>query len=378
MSLMGNMPTIEKAAKTSDTLDHLTGTSLTTDSSGDLVAKTKYYPYGETRSSSGALGTDRMFTGQMLDGTGLYFYNARYYDPLLGRFISADTLVPESATPQSFNRYSYCLGNPLGCIDPSGRRSLGDLVNWAANQVLGVVDAVVETIATVAEVAETVVVEEYNGSWTAATIEPEVHVTAAYRQTPLMDEIGVCVAGAVDMHINNEVQGNTLSTGVVVDMYFGTNNFLSTGQVPFAMGGIVTGANGEAVAELEFDLVQEGPYEWAVPVSPGVTDILGEQSIEKGDDGQAFNPFAMSCCSPHYHPNPLTMQSQYHYYGHTNEPIVIPPDATTVAVYLEVGYRPNITDPGCITRHPDTYWIDLTTGRLSETDNLWPTIFNPE
>ncbi len=100
--------------------DHLTGTSLTTDASGALVARVKYYPYGETRSSSGALGTDRMFTGQRLDGTGLYFYNARYYDPLLGRFISPDTLVPNYINPQSFNRYSYCLNNPLRYVDPTG------------------------------------------------------------------------------------------------------------------------------------------------------------------------------------------------------------------------------------------------------------------
>ncbi len=110
--------------------DHLTGTSLTTDSSGDLVARVKYYPYGETRSSSGALGTDRMFTGQRLDGTGLYFYGARYYDPVLGRFISPDTLVPNYINPQSFNRYSYCLNNPLRYVDPSGSMSLSAWFVW--------------------------------------------------------------------------------------------------------------------------------------------------------------------------------------------------------------------------------------------------------
>ena len=45
---------------------------------------------------------------------------ARYYDPEIGRFISADTIVPDPTNPQSLNRYSYCLNNPLKYIDPSG------------------------------------------------------------------------------------------------------------------------------------------------------------------------------------------------------------------------------------------------------------------
>jgi RHS repeat-associated protein len=60
------------------------------------------------------------FTGQRLDQSGLYFYNARYYDANIGRFISPDTLVPNPANPQSLNRYSYCLNNPLRYNDPSG------------------------------------------------------------------------------------------------------------------------------------------------------------------------------------------------------------------------------------------------------------------
>ncbi|MDP2947909.1 MAG: hypothetical protein Q8P22_00005 [Chloroflexota bacterium] len=39
-----------------------------------------YLPFGETRTASGTFRTDRMYTGQRLDGTGLYFCNARYYD----------------------------------------------------------------------------------------------------------------------------------------------------------------------------------------------------------------------------------------------------------------------------------------------------------
>ena len=66
---------------------------------GNQIGTTKYYPYGSTR--SGSVPTDKKFTGQRLDGTGLYFYNARYYDPAIGRFISADPVVPNPMNPQA-------------------------------------------------------------------------------------------------------------------------------------------------------------------------------------------------------------------------------------------------------------------------------------
>jgi RHS repeat-associated protein len=72
------------------------------------------------RSSTGTMPTDKKFTGQRLDQTGLYYYNARYYDATIGRFISADTIVPDVFNPQTLNRYSYCLNNPLKYVDPSG------------------------------------------------------------------------------------------------------------------------------------------------------------------------------------------------------------------------------------------------------------------
>ncbi|MCD4738027.1 MAG: RHS repeat-associated core domain-containing protein [Anaerolineae bacterium] len=50
----------------------------------------------------------------------MYDYHARYYHPALGRFVSADTIVPNPSDPQSLNRYAYTLNNPLKYTDPSG------------------------------------------------------------------------------------------------------------------------------------------------------------------------------------------------------------------------------------------------------------------
>jgi RHS repeat-associated protein len=84
----------------------------------------RYYPYGQTR--SGTMDTDRQYTGQRWEaGIGLYDYNARYYDPALGRFVQADTVVPDAQHPQDFNRYSYVRNNALKYTDPTGHCIFG-------------------------------------------------------------------------------------------------------------------------------------------------------------------------------------------------------------------------------------------------------------
>jgi RHS repeat-associated protein len=106
--------------------DHLGSTSLTTDASGNVVARQSYYPYGSVR-SGGGLPTDITFTGHRSEsGLGsLMHFNARMYSPLIGRFISPDTIVPEPGNPQALNRYAYVLGNPLRYTDPSGHDPCG-------------------------------------------------------------------------------------------------------------------------------------------------------------------------------------------------------------------------------------------------------------
>ena len=103
--------------------DHLGSTSVITDQSGNVVSRQFYKPYGEPRWSTGTLPTDRRFTGQRSEEAGLgslYDYGARFYSPALGRFLSPDTIVPEPGNPQSLNRYSYTLNNPVKYRDPSG------------------------------------------------------------------------------------------------------------------------------------------------------------------------------------------------------------------------------------------------------------------
>jgi RHS repeat-associated protein len=101
--------------------DHLGSTSVSYRVSDGQTLTQRYYAWGGIRPGpNNALPTDYTFTGQKLDATGLMYYGARYYDSSLGRFLSADTIVPQAGNPQALNRYSYVNNNPLKYIDPSG------------------------------------------------------------------------------------------------------------------------------------------------------------------------------------------------------------------------------------------------------------------
>jgi RHS repeat-associated protein len=114
----------------------------------------RYKPWGETRYNSGNTPTRYQYTGQYsyTADFGLYFYNARWYDPTLGRFTQPDSLIPEqSQGAQAWDRYAYVNNNPLKYTDPSGhwletawdilniawdiheiRQDPGNLWNWGA------------------------------------------------------------------------------------------------------------------------------------------------------------------------------------------------------------------------------------------------------
>lgn len=107
--------------------DHLGSVVGVMDASGTLLEETRYMPFGSVREGVGVQGTDLGFTGQRgLPTTGLMDYNARMYDPALGRFIQPDTIVPGAGDTQAWNRYSYVGNTPVNATDPSGNKA-GDV-----------------------------------------------------------------------------------------------------------------------------------------------------------------------------------------------------------------------------------------------------------
>ena len=122
--ISGGGMTIVKMDSTGKTFmhqDHLGSASASTDASGAALGGADYRPFGLENNAWGTFTDKYRYTGQEKDfSTGLYNYGARLYDPVLGRFISADSLIPDLYNPQSLNRYAYCLNNPLTYIDPTG------------------------------------------------------------------------------------------------------------------------------------------------------------------------------------------------------------------------------------------------------------------
>jgi RHS repeat-associated protein len=95
-----------------------------TDDLGAVLWKENYTPFGDRAVKAVAGANNRQFfTGKPVDGeTGLSYFGARYYDPVVGRFMGVDPLVFRDADIQSFNRYAYANNNPYKNIDPDGRR----------------------------------------------------------------------------------------------------------------------------------------------------------------------------------------------------------------------------------------------------------------
>ncbi|MCL5264634.1 MAG: hypothetical protein M1343_05495 [Chloroflexi bacterium] len=136
--------------------DHLGGTVGVVDANGGNQRESLSLPYTGSRLGGGGLPTDRLFTGQTLDGDGLYQVGSRQYDPAIGRFLQPDPVgqlkLNDSAPflpltvsysdpglaaglgqwnrgqrslaapldPQLLNRYSYSRNNPETYYDPSG------------------------------------------------------------------------------------------------------------------------------------------------------------------------------------------------------------------------------------------------------------------
>jgi RHS repeat-associated protein len=118
--------------------NHLGGVELVTDSNGDWLTRYRYQPWGETSQEanpdrSQSVSSTYTYTGQESDAeTGFMNYGARLYDPLVGRFIGADTIIPGVFDSQALDPYAYARNNPVRFMDPTGHSFMSSFVSGIA------------------------------------------------------------------------------------------------------------------------------------------------------------------------------------------------------------------------------------------------------
>ena len=112
--------------------DALGGISALTDNSGTVQVSYTYEPFGAT-STTGSPGSNSLdYTSRESDGTGLKYYRARYYHPLLQRFVSAD---PIGFHGGDVNLYAYVRNSPVLRVDPTGLATFGVQIQLSGGAV---------------------------------------------------------------------------------------------------------------------------------------------------------------------------------------------------------------------------------------------------
>ena len=102
--------------------DHLGTSVAATLTNGNVVWRETYTPYGELLQGANYNRNRQGFTGHIRDtDTGLTYMQARYYDPVIGRFLSNDPVGFAEGGVDYFNRYSYTANDPVNATDPTGK-----------------------------------------------------------------------------------------------------------------------------------------------------------------------------------------------------------------------------------------------------------------
>ncbi|MBE6262013.1 MAG: hypothetical protein E7107_14580 [Prevotella sp.] len=119
--------------------DHLGSITRLYSEYGNEVFAAEYDAWGKQTVTVDSLDFRHGYTGhEMMPEFGLINMNGRLYDPVLGRFLSPDNYVQLPDFSQSFNRYSYCLNNPLKYTDPNGELfGIDDIIFIAAMAYIG-------------------------------------------------------------------------------------------------------------------------------------------------------------------------------------------------------------------------------------------------
>lgn len=213
--------------------DQLGSPVLETSSTGANVRATDYRAYGDELLSGPQLGP--AFTGHYRDAdTGLVYMQQRYYDPLVGRFLSVDPVETDPKTGEHFARYRYANNNPYGYADRDGR-----IANFVLGAAVGAIVDVAAQYTLTGEVKMSGVIgAAITGAATSGT--SAIYMSAARAGTLTVTQATIRatgaagVNGAVGSAVESALEGeapmlekmalagvaNMLSTGAVSSMTF--------------------------------------------------------------------------------------------------------------------------------------------------------------
>ena len=240
--------------------DHLGSVHGLLDADGNRVLSWKYDAWGqqETEKTSDAVTFYRGYGGhEMLPEFGLINMNGRLYDPALGRFLSPDNYVQLPDFSQSFNRYSYCLNNPLKYTDPSGELA------WFVPVIAG---AIIGAYAGASIQSGTAAFWNWNSNaWKGAITGGIIGATIGYGVSSALASSGG-VTGLTTTINGTEVVAK--SAGI-------TSSILNSGSINIAYN-VITGGNGDGAWKAGIVGLATGA--WAITGGFGMAKGFGTTS----------------------------------------------------------------------------------------------------
>jgi RHS repeat-associated protein len=195
-------------------------TTVTTNVAGTVQTMLSYLPYGTVYQISGPDNVRFKFTNKELDvSSQLYYFNARYYDPDMCRFISADSQLGGSINQADiFNAYAYTLNNPVNYTDPSGH----GIFSWLASLIVDILEIVVGVvIEAVSEGSLTVLAQTLIGAGINGGIYSATHYSNfSWKDWGIQQAIGGAMGlgfaglGAVGDVVGNAIKGGSEAAGI--------------------------------------------------------------------------------------------------------------------------------------------------------------------
>lgn len=234
--------------------DHLGSITRLYDESANLAFRAEYDAWGVQNVTTNTLNFRRGYTGhEMMPEFGLINMNGRLYDPILGRFLSPDNYVQMPDFSQSFNRYSYCINNPLKYNDPSGEfwhLITGALIGGFFNIVLNApnidnfwkglgyfgIGALAGSLST--GVGAGVNVSLAGGSFSAGFMGTAAGISSTgFFAGAISGSAAGALGGFITNAGNSWINGSNFSSGLLS----GLNGGLYGGLIGGALGGIISG-----------------------------------------------------------------------------------------------------------------------------------------